>query len=158
MLKIHRSCASPHNLCQSTNYPSYYGWLSHVDLANLIVLDATLPLGLFRSRLLHVMTKGHICRHHDIVSLPAVFAAVHCLPSCSSGLCIIHLVRFDASHTLSSWKSPKQASRRRVDVLVCEDLVGSPLVEEIVLQDMFRSCTLQWHLCCFRTLDVLVMY
>ena len=51
MLKIHRSCASPHNLCQSTNYPSYYGWLSHVDLANLIVLDATLPLGLFRSRL-----------------------------------------------------------------------------------------------------------
>jgi hypothetical protein len=31
-------------------------------------------------------------------------------------------------------------------------------VEEIVLQDMFRSCTLQRHPCCFRTLDVLVMY
>ena len=158
MLKIHRSCASPHNLCQSTNYPSYYGWLSHVDLANLIVLDATLPLGLFRSRLAtrHDQRPYLSSSWHRLTACR--FAAVHCLPSCSSGLCIIHLVRFDASHTLSSWKSPKQASRRRVDILVCEDLVGSPLVEEIVLQDMFRSCTLQWHLCCFRTLDVLVMY
>jgi len=158
MLKIHRSCASPHNLCQSTNYPSYYGWLSHVDLANLIVLDATLPLGLFRSRLAtrHDQRPYLSSSWHRLTACR--FAAVHCLPSCSSGLCIIHLVRFDASHTLSSWKSPKQASRRRVDVLVCEDLVGSPLVEEIVLQDMFRSCTLQRHPCCFRTLDVLVMY
>ena len=61
MLKIHRSCASPHNLCQSTNYPSYYGWLSHVDLANLIVLDATFALLVpFGAVLLHVMINGRL--------------------------------------------------------------------------------------------------
>jgi len=137
MLKIHRSCASPHNLCQSTNYPSYYGWLSHVDLANLIVLDATLPLGLFRSRLAtrHDQRPYLSSSWHRLTACR--FAAVHCLPSCSSGLCIIHLVRFDASHTLSSWKSPKQASRRRVDVLVCEDLV----VHHLWRRSFYKTCS-----------------
>ena len=137
MLKIHRSCASPHNLCQSTNYPSYYGWLSHVDLANLIVLDATLPLGLFRSRLAtrHDQRPYLSSSWHRLTACR--FAAVHCLPSCSSGLCIIHLVRFDASHTLSSWKSPKQAFRRRVDVLVCEDLV----VHHLWRRSFYKTCS-----------------
>ena len=137
MLKIHRSCASPHNLCQSTNYPSYYGWLSHVDLANLIILDATLPLGLFRSRLAtrHDQRPYLSSSWHRLTACR--FAAVHCLPSCSSGLCIIHLVRFDASHTLSSWKSPKQASRRRVDVLVCEDLV----VHHLWRRSFYKTCS-----------------
>ena len=137
MLKIHRSCARPHNLCQSTNYPSYYGWLSHVDLANLIVLDATLPLGLFRSRLAtrHDQRPYLSSSWHRLTACR--FAAVHCLPSCSSGLCIIHLVRFDASHTLSSWKSPKQASRRRVDVLVCEDLV----VHHLWRRSFYKTCS-----------------
>ena len=137
MLKIHRSCASPHNLCQSTNYPSYYGWLSHVDLANLIVLDATLPLGLFRSRLAtrHDQRPYLSSSWHRLTACR--FAAVHCLPSCSSGLCIIHLVRFDASHTLSSWKSPKQASRRRVDVLVCENLV----VHHLWRRSFYKTCS-----------------
>jgi len=137
MLKIHRSCASPHNLCQSTNYPSYYGWLSHVDLANLIVLDATLPLGLFRSRLAtrHDQRPYLSSSWHRLTACR--FAAVHCLPSCSSGLCIIHLVRFDASHTLSSRKSPKQASRWRVDVLVCEDLV----VHHLWRRSFYKTCS-----------------
>jgi len=137
MLKIHRSCASPHNLCQSTNYPSYYGWLSHVDLANLIVLDATLPLGLFRSRLLHVMTKGHICRHHDIVSLPAVLQ--QCTACRLAAVAYASSIWFDLTH-LTHCQVESLQSKLPVEELMYW-FVKTWLVHHLWRRSFYKTCS-----------------
>ena len=85
-------------------------------------------------------------------------------PACRFTAVISHFSLWLAWHIsllLSSSKSPKKGLCWRVNVLVCEDSGyfsevrlwrQYPLVEEIINIDMFKSCTLWWHLW-FRTSD-----
>src|SRR6185437_13408719 len=92
----------------------------------------------FVAVLLHVMTKGHICRHHDIVSLPAVLQ--QCTACRLAAVAYASSIWFDLTH-LTHCQVESLQSKLPVEESMYwfVKTVGSPLVEEIVLQDMFRS-------------------
>ena len=145
---IRRSRVFPQFHCQISHYLCFILWLVEsrrfANRCRHCWCDLC-PLGTFWSRFApHLDQWPFICRrHHHVISLPAVLQ--QWTLSSPFGW-------FDTSQVIVKFKSPKQGSCLRS---WCTGLWRQyPLVEEIVLQDMFKSCTLRRHLCCFRTLDV----